>query len=78
MTNPDLIVVATFTSRQEANLARSALEAGGIYSIVFADDAGGVQPGFWEGRGVAVIVRKDDEQAAREILNVAAKRDTSE
>jgi hypothetical protein len=45
---------------------------------VVADDAGGVQPGFWEGRGVAVIVRKDDEQAAREILNVAAKREPGE
>lgn len=77
MTNPDLTVVATFTSRPQADLAKSALEAGGIYSIVFADDAGGVQPGFWEGRGVAVIVRKEDEQAAREILKVAA-RETGE
>lgn len=78
MSSPDLTVVATFTSRQEADLAKSALEAGGIYSIVFADDAGGVQPGFWEGRGVAVIVRKEDEQAAREILNVAARREANE
>jgi len=35
---------------------------------VLGDDAGGLQPGLWEGRGVAVVVNRDDEQAAREIL----------
>jgi hypothetical protein len=37
--------------------------------MVVADDAGGVQPGLWEGRGVAVVVNGDDAVAAREILD---------
>ena len=67
--DPDLVVVQTFTSRPEADVAKSALDAAQIESMVLADDAGGVQPGLWEGRGVAVVVNRDDEVAAREILN---------
>jgi hypothetical protein len=65
----DLVVVGTFTSRPEADVAKSALDAARIDSMVVGDDAGGLQPGLWEGRGVAVVVNRDDERAAREILN---------
>jgi hypothetical protein len=65
----DLVVVGTFTSRPEADVATSALDAARIDSMVVGDDAGGLQPGLWEGRGVAVVVNRDDERAAREILN---------
>ena len=41
--------------------------------MVMADDAGGTQPGFWEGRGVAVVVNAENEQAAREILDSDAR-----
>ena len=69
MAHSDLIVVHTFNSRPEAELAKSALDAAGIESMVVADDAGGIQPGLWEGRGVAVVVNGDDAAAAREILD---------
>jgi len=72
MADAELIAVRTFTDRIEADLASSALEAAGIASMVAADDAGGTQPGLWEGRGVAVLVRREDEQAAREILDTTA------
>jgi len=32
-----------------------------------------VQPGTWESRGVAVVVNRADESAAREVLNADAK-----
>ena len=54
-------------------MAKSALDAAEIESMVMADDAGGTQPGFWEGRGVAVLVNRENEQAAREILELDAK-----
>jgi len=54
-------------------MAKSALDAAEIESMVVADDAGGTQPGFWEGRGVAVLVNRENEQAAREILELDAK-----
>lgn len=73
LADTDLIVVHTFPDRIEADLASSALEAAGIESMVAGDDAGGTQPGLWEARGVALLVRRDDEEAAREILDTAAK-----
>jgi hypothetical protein len=68
MDHHELVVVGTFMSRPEADVAKSALDAANIESMVLGDDAGGLQPGLWEGRGVAVVVNRDDEQAAREIL----------
>lgn len=68
MSHPDLVVIQTFKSRPEADLAKSALDAAGIDAMVVGDDAGGTYPGLWEGRGVSVVVNRDDEQLAREIL----------
>jgi hypothetical protein len=73
MADSDLVVVHTFSSRPEAEVAKSALDAAGIQAMVMADDAGGTQPGFWEGRGVAVVVNAENEQAAREILDSDAR-----
>jgi hypothetical protein len=72
MDHHELVVVGTFMSRPEADVAKSALDAANIQSMVLGDDAGGLQPGLWEGRGVAVVVNRDDEQAAREILETGA------
>jgi hypothetical protein len=72
MADHDLVVVRTFNSRPEADVAKSALDAAEIESMVLGDDAGGLQPGLWEGRGVAVVVNREDEQEAREILRGAS------
>ena len=77
MADRDLVVVGTFNSRPEADVAKSALEAAGIESMVLADDAGGTQPGLWEGRGVAVVVNREDEGPAREVLTSRADPDQS-
>jgi hypothetical protein len=73
MAESELVVVHTFKSRTEAELAHSALEAAGIESMVLADDAGGTQPGFWESEPVKVLVRPEDEREARSILDTAAQ-----
>lgn len=70
----DFVVVQTFNNRQEAEMAKSALDAADIESMVMADDAGGVAPGLWEGRGVAVVVNRRDEASARNVLTSTAKR----
>ena len=69
----NLVVVQTFTSRPEADLAKSALDAANIQAMVLGDDAGGLQPGTWESRGVAVVVNREDESAARDILKCDAR-----
>jgi hypothetical protein len=72
MTDTELVVVHTFGNRQEAELAKSALDAAEIDSFVRSDDGGGMERGLWAGNGVEVIVRAEDVDAAREILDVPA------
>ena len=43
--------------------------------MVVSDDAGGVQPALWESRGVAVLVNRADEEAARDVLDIPATLD---
>jgi len=69
----DLVVVATFDGRPEADLAKGALEAAGIDSMIRADDGGSMRPHIaWAGVGFQIIVRAEDLDAAREILDTPA------
>lgn len=63
----DLQVVRTFINNIDAELARGALQAAGIDSIIRADDCGGTRPHLWMG-GVELLVRQDDVARAEEIL----------
>jgi hypothetical protein len=63
------VVVRTFPNHIEAELARSALEAAEIQSIIQADDAGGVQPGLWVGTAIGLLVKADDLARATEVLS---------
>ncbi len=68
--HPQLVVVRTYPNHVEADLARMALEAAGIESMVGSDDQGGQSPGLAFTRGIAVLVRSEDVQDAEEILSV--------
>ena len=72
MPSYELVVLRTFGNHIEADLARSALEAAGIESMVRADDAGGTRPSLWVGSGVQLMVRAEDEQWAAEVLSGSA------
>lgn len=65
--NDDLLVIRTFINNIDAELARGALEAAGIDSMIRADDCGGTRPHLWMG-GVALLVRSDDAARAEEVL----------
>ena len=70
----DLVVVATFGNRSEADVAASALDAAGIDTMIRADDGGSMRPSIaWAGVGFQVIVRAEDATAARHILDIPAK-----
>ena len=73
MTLPALVVVRTFLNRFEADLAKSALEAAEIESVVRPDDAGGMEPGLWVGNGIELLVRAQDAERAAEILDTIAQ-----
>jgi hypothetical protein len=74
MTDSELIVVHSFGSLAEADLAKSALDAAGIDAMVRADSGGGMRPALaWAGAGFQVCVRAEDAQAARDVLDLPAK-----
>ena len=68
----DAIVLETFSNRIEAEMAAGLLEAEGIEAWVMADDAGGAYPMLQFVRGVRLMVFKEDEARAREILAAMA------
>ncbi len=63
----ELVSIAVFGSRIEAAVACNLLESNGIQAAVFADDAGGMYPPF--GPGVRLMVRQEDADRARAILD---------
>lgn len=69
MQHPELVVVKTFGSRPEADLAKGALEAAGIDAMIQADTAGGMREHLaWSGFGFRVLVREGDAEDARDVL----------
>jgi len=71
MSDSNLVVVRTFPNHIDAELARSALEAAEIQSIIQADDAGGVQPGLWVGTTIGLLVKAEDLARATEVLSTS-------
>jgi len=71
MTDSELAVVAVFPNRIAAEMAQGALMADGIDSVVSADDAGAMYVGLWVS-GVRLLVRAEDVDNARQVLETAA------
>ncbi|MBK9242278.1 MAG: DUF2007 domain-containing protein [Acidobacteria bacterium] len=71
MTERSLVVVRTFLTNVDAELARSVLEAAEIESLIQADDCGGVRPHLWMG-GVELLVAAEDAARADEVLGASA------
>jgi hypothetical protein len=73
----DLVCIRTYSFRPEAELARSVLEAGGIESVLMADDAHGMRPIMGlSTRGVRLCVRREDAEKAAAILDQAEPEDS--
>jgi hypothetical protein len=64
----DLMIVRTFLNRFEADVAKSALDAAGIDSLIRADDAGGMRPAMSMGSAVELVVRAEDASRAVQVL----------
>jgi hypothetical protein len=70
MSEAELIVIRTFLTRVDADLAKTALDAADIESMIRSDDAGGLRPHLWMG-GVALLVRQEDAERAEAVLGNA-------
>ena len=66
MKAPDLVVIATFPSVTDAQIAKGVLDDAQIDSMIRADDAGGMYPTI---RGAQLLVRSEDIAEARAALN---------
>ena len=65
---PELVTVRTFGDEFEAMVAKSALEAAGIESVISADDCGGLRPALSLTQGIRLVVKLRDAVRADKIL----------
>ncbi len=63
---PEVVVIATYTRRLEAEVAKSVLEGSGIAAFIEGDDAGGMYPSMTE--GIRLSVQKKDKEKALVVL----------
>ncbi len=68
----DLVVLRSFDSELSAQIAAMSLEANGIPARVSADTAGGALPNLAVSFPVRLIVRAEDADLARQILDTEA------
>lgn len=64
----DAILLKTYPSRIEAEMAAGLLEGEGVPVLIMADDAGGAYPPLQFIQGVRLLVAAADAYRAREIL----------
>jgi hypothetical protein len=69
MNDSELVVIGTFLTQIEADLAQGALQAAEITSMISADDAGGQRPHLWMG-GIRLLVRAEDAEQAAQVLKL--------
>jgi hypothetical protein len=62
----DVVVVSTFRSTADAQVAKGILDEVGIESMIRSDNAGGMYPAM---AAAELLVRADDVQKANEALS---------
>jgi hypothetical protein len=69
MSQSDLVVVHSYATEGEAEVAKGVLESSGIDAMIQADTAGRMREHLaWSGLGHRVLVREEDAAAARNLL----------
>ena len=69
MSQSDLVVVQSYATEGEAEVAKGVLESSGIGAMIQADTAGRMREHLaWSGLGHRVLVREEDAAAARSLL----------
>jgi hypothetical protein len=66
---PQVVVLKSFGSRVDAELAKGALDNAGIEAIIQSDSVGRMRDHIaWSGPGFQILVREEDVAAANEAL----------
>lgn len=74
----DIVTLRTYDSEMPARLDASILEANGIDARVMADTAGGAYPSLAIVFPVRLLVRAEDADLAREILDTPVADDAAD
>jgi hypothetical protein len=69
MTHHELVPIAEYGTRPEAELAKAILEANEVAAAIAGDDAGGMNPWIHPATPVRLLVRAEHAERAREILD---------
>lgn len=72
MNDAALVAIRTYMNHFVADVAKTALDAAGIQSVIRSDDCGGTQPPLWQ-RGVELVVGSEDVAEAIAVLDTAAQ-----
>jgi hypothetical protein len=64
-------IIARFGYRHEGELAKGYLDDAGIDSMLFVDDAAGIEAGMAFVNKGRLVVRNEDAERAREVLRTA-------
>lgn len=67
MKSSDLVVVSTFPSTPDAQIAKGVLDEAGIDAMIRSDNAGGMYPAI---SGAELLVRREDVQRANDALHI--------
>jgi hypothetical protein len=79
MGDAKLVVVKSYGSRAEAELAKGALEAAGIPAMTQGDTVGGMREHIaWSGAGFQVLVREEHAAEARDVLDRTVEDNSDE
>lgn len=62
------VVIAAYSTRRDAEMARDRLQDENIQAFITADDAGGMHPELQRPHGVHLVVLSSKAQAAHEVL----------
>jgi hypothetical protein len=73
----ETVILRTYASEMEAEIARMVLDSAGIPAVIHRDDAGGMMPSLQFLRGARLVVRRDHAAAAAEILDEADEADVT-
>ncbi|MBI2338324.1 DUF2007 domain-containing protein [Candidatus Daviesbacteria bacterium] len=66
----NLVIIKTFNTRMEAEIAKGFLEANGVKAVVQADDEGGMAPFPFRptSQGARLLVKESDLKKAEELF----------
>ncbi len=64
-----MVLLDTYLSIIDAEIVSTFLESNGIKTFIKSDDFGGMGPNLAFVRGVKLLVRKEDEENARQLIS---------